>query len=114
MWRVLGKAAVAVVAAMLTGGCKEASRPVGVQSGGGDGEALFLRNCSPCHPNGSNILFPQKNLQRMTLAANGITTPDHIIAKMRHPGPRMRRFDKGDLSDAEARKIAEYILATFR
>jgi cytochrome c6 len=50
----------------------------------------------------------------MVLAANGITTTGGIIAKMRDPGPRMKRFTRDDLSDEEARKIAQYVLETFR
>lgn len=115
MSRVMRRVVIMILAAaVLPWGCKESSRQAGVQSGPGDGEALFLRNCAPCHPDGSNLLYPPKNLHRMTLAANGITTADGIIARMRHPGPRMRRFDEREISNADARKIAEYILATFR
>ncbi|MCM2358242.1 MAG: c-type cytochrome [Geobacteraceae bacterium] len=85
----------------------------GVESGK-SGEELFLTHCSGCHPDGGNVKYPRKSLDRMTLAANGITTPAGIVAKMRRPGPGMKTFDRQTISDADARKVAEYILATFR
>lgn len=91
------------------GGCQRK-----VPAGGATGEELFLLHCSGCHPGGKNLKYPAKSLDRLTLAANGITTPAGIVKKMRHPDPGMRRFDRSVLSDSEARRIAEYVLATFR
>jgi cytochrome c6 len=87
---------------------------VGVRDSGRTGGELFLTWCSGCHPNGGNSLYPGKNLDRMTLAANGITTPRGIVAKMRHPDPGMKEFDRQTISDADALKVAEYVLATFQ
>lgn len=81
---------------------------------GKSGEELFLIHCSGCHPNGGNVKYPPKSLDRMTLAANGITTPAGIVAKMRRPGPGMKPFDREAVSDADARKVAEYVLETFK
>jgi cytochrome c6 len=78
------------------------------------GGELFLRHCSGCHPDGGNSKYPQKTLDRFTLAANGIHTAADIVAKMRNPGQGMTRFDRQTIGDADARKIAEYILATFK
>lgn len=90
----------------------------GCRTGGRDsgqsGQELFLTHCSGCHPNGGNVIYPQKTLDRMTLAANGITTPAGIVAKMRHPDAGMKQFDRETISDAEARRVAEYVLATFK
>lgn len=90
-------------------------------SGGADrggsglsGGELFLRHCSGCHPEGGNSKYPQKSLDRFTLAANGIHTAEDIVATMRNPGQGMTRFDRQTIGDADARKIADYILATFR
>ena len=93
-------------------GKEAANSPAG--SGGLSGEVLFLQNCATCHPDGGNIFYPLKSLQRLTLSANGITTSAEIVARMRDPGPRMKRFDRSELSDADARKIADYVLSTFR
>jgi cytochrome c6 len=81
---------------------------------GKSGEALFTIHCSGCHQSGGNVKYPQKSLDRMTLAANGITTPQQIIQLMRRPGSGMKEFDRATLSDADARKVAEYVLATFK
>jgi mono/diheme cytochrome c family protein len=71
-------------------------------------------HCSGCHPGGGNVKYPQKSLDRVTLAANGITTPQQIVRLMRHPGRGMKAFDRRTVSDPDALKMAAYILATFR
>ena len=78
------------------------------------GEALFLRHCTGCHPDGKNLIYPPKDLLRMTLAANGITQPEKIVAVMRKPGRGMPRFDRTVISDDEAARIAVYVMAAFR
>jgi cytochrome c6 len=90
-------------------GCEGSGRESGMS-----GEALFTTHCSGCHPVGGNVRYPQKSLDRMTLAANGITTPKQIIQLMRHPGRGMKQFDQATISNADARKVAEYLLATFK
>ncbi len=78
------------------------------------GGELFSHYCAGCHPDGGNVLYPQKTLYRHDLAANGIATPAGIVAKMRHPDPGMKQFDKEYVSDRDALAIAQYVLATFR
>ena len=90
-------------------GCGGSGRDSGMS-----GEALFMVHCSGCHSGGVNVKYPQKSLDRMTLAANGITTPNQIIQLMRHPGRGMKTFDRETISDADAGKVAEYVLATFK
>lgn len=93
------------------GGCTDRNR---VERPSTSGEALFLRHCAGCHPQGRNLLYPQKDLQRLTLAANGITTPEGIVRVMRNPGRGMTRFDRTTLPDAEALLIGRYVLESFR
>ncbi|OGW53355.1 MAG: hypothetical protein A2Y81_03570 [Nitrospirae bacterium RBG_13_43_8] len=81
---------------------------------GKTGEALFKEHCEICHPDGGNIMDPQKTLHRKELAAHGITKPEGIVNKMRNPGPGMTKFDEKTIPDADAKKIAEYILETFK
>jgi len=81
---------------------------------GRSGEALFKQHCAVCHPDGSNIINPQKTLHKKDLEAHNIRKPADIIKKMRKPGPGMTRFDKKTIPDFKARKIAEYILETFK
>ena len=87
------------------------------------GRQLFINNCSPCHPDGDNIINPQKTLRKKDLDANKITTAEDIVKKMRNPGPfpthpqdwaGMKMFDQKAISDQDAYKIADYILKTFK
>ena len=78
------------------------------------GEGLFAQHCSGCHPDGGNIIYPQKTLHRIDLAANGITTPAGIVMKMRKPGQGMKRFDRTDIPDNDAYTIGQYVLVTFK
>jgi cytochrome c6 len=77
------------------------------------GEALFVRHCAVCHPNGGNIINSEKPLDRAALERNGITSSADIVAIMRQPGPGMMIFDPNVISDQDAEKIADYILKTF-
>ncbi len=86
------------------------------------GEALFKQNCSPCHPDGGNILNKEKTLSKKDREMNNIRTADDIVKKMRNPGAfdfhpnqwsGMKIFDDKKLSDEDARNIAEYVLKTF-
>ena len=86
----------------------------GIAREGSSGEVEFKQHCAVCHPDGGNIINPQKTLHRKNLKASNIKTPEDIIAKMRNPGPGMTKFDEKTIPDEEARKIAEYILETFK
>ncbi len=99
------------------------SLPVSNASGQISGEALFKEYCASCHRDGGNILNPKKTLQKDDREANNIKTADDIIKKMRNPGPSpthpqdwagMRMFDQKTIPDENARKIADYILETFK
>jgi cytochrome c6 len=99
-----------LIAIMATGCSPRASR----DQSGPSGEALFLRHCAGCHPDGKNIIYPAKDLRQMTLTANGISKPEDIMAVMRNPGRGMPRFDRAVIPDDEAGRIALYIMKTFR
>ena len=77
------------------------------------GEALFKQHCSPCHPDGGNVINPQKTLHKKDREANGVKTAADIVGKMRNPGPGMTKFDEQTIPDADAKEIAEYVLRTF-
>ena len=78
------------------------------------GEAAFKENCAVCHPDGGNIINPKKTLHKSDRDANNVKTVADIINKMRNPGPGMTKFDDKTISNDEAKKIAEYILKTFK
>ena len=77
------------------------------------GEALFIKHCALCHPNGGNIIRPEKTLLKKHLDEHGINTAEDIVHLMRNPGPGMQTFSEDKLPDADAAKIADYILKTF-
>ena len=78
------------------------------------GRELFRRHCNFCHPGGRNVVRKGKELYREVLIRNGITSPEDIVKKMRHPGPGMPTFSERRIPDDEARAIAEYVWKTFR
>ena len=78
------------------------------------GEALYKQYCATCHPDGGNIVNPQKTLHVTDREAHNIRKPADIIEKMRNPGPGMIRFDEKTILDKEASEIAEYILKTIK
>ena len=80
---------------------------------GKSGEALFKENCSVCHPDGGNIVNPQKTLHKKDRDANNVKTAEDIIKKMRNPGPGMTKFDEKTIGQKEATEIANYIIKTF-
>ena len=94
----------------MQGGCKGNLS----HDSGKSGQELFQLYCSGCHPNGGNVIYPQKTLDRMTLAANGVTKPDDIVALLRNPGRGMKKFDRGTVSDKDAMAIAQYVFASFK
>lgn len=74
----------------------------------------FDKHCAVCHPGGGNIINKDKFIGKSALAKNGIKNWKAIVDKMRNPGPGMTKFEKKDISDKEARAIAEYVLKTFK
>ena len=100
-----------ILAAIMATGCSPETKQ---EQTGPSGESLFLRHCAGCHPEGKNLIYPPKDLRRMTLAANGISQPEDIVALLRNPGRGMPRFDRTVIPDDEARRIAAYVMAAFR
>jgi len=77
-------------------------------------EAEFKEHCAMCHPDGGNIMNPQKTLSKKDRSLHKIVTEADIIKIMRNPGPGMTRFDEKTVSDKEAKTIADYIIKTFK
>jgi len=78
------------------------------------GENLFNEHCVVCHPGGGNITNPTKTLHSSDLKANNVIKPKDIIAIMRNPEIGMPKFDNEKIPDNFAKKLAEYILKTFK
>lgn len=77
------------------------------------GEELFMQHCTVCHPNGGNVIKPNRTLHKKVLAREGVKDADGIVKLMRNPGEGMTRFETMDISDQDAKSIADYILKTF-
>lgn len=77
------------------------------------GEQLFKQHCAACHPNGGNTITPAKTLSKKAMADRNIKSADDIVKIMRNPGPGMNKFDEGMIPNDDAKKIGDYILATF-
>lgn len=80
----------------------------------GSAETLFKQHCAACHPNGGNIVNPQKTLSKKDRETNKVKTADDIVRQMRNPGPGMSKFDTKLVSDKDAHMIAEYVINTFK
>lgn len=71
------------------------------------GEAVFKEKCMACHPDGGNIMNPQKSIK-------GLKDTKSIVRKVRSGGNGMTAFDAKAISDADAKAVAEYIVKTFK
>ncbi|MDD2735121.1 MAG: c-type cytochrome [Desulfuromonadaceae bacterium] len=78
------------------------------------GKNKFEEHCAACHPGGGNTINQMKTLHKNELKANGVKSAKDIIAKIRNPGPGMTKFDEKNISNAEAKAIAEYVQKTFK
>lgn len=105
---IVAAAALVFVTAVIAQSGEKAS------AAGQSGEALFKQNCASCHPEGGNIINPQKTLNKKSREANNVKTAGNIVKVMRNPGPGMTKFDEKTLPVDDARKIANYIVNTFR
>ncbi len=78
------------------------------------GEALFQQHCAVCHPGGGNTVNPEYPLKKSSMESHGVKTAGDIVNAMRNPGPGMPPLPKQAISDKDAKKIANYILKTFK
>lgn len=78
------------------------------------GGKLFKKHCEACHPNGGNIIKPEKSLHKKERQANKVIAAKDIVRLMRKPGPGMVKFGEDVISEKDAKAIANYILKTFK
>jgi cytochrome c6 len=89
--------------------------PPAPATAGMTGAELFKQYCAVCHPDGGNTINPKKTLNAKAMAQRSkITKAEDIVRVMRNPGPGMNKFDEATVSDENAKKIGEYVLATFK
>ena len=79
-----------------------------------DAAAAYGTHCAACHPDGGNIINSQKTLQRASLEAHGITSPEDIVKVMRNPGQGMPAFGPEAIPDDQALAIARYVWETYK
>jgi len=77
------------------------------------GKMLFEQHCAICHPDGRNLIRPEKTLVRERLEKVGLSTTGALVTLMRHPGPGMKTFPPETLTNEEVTAIARYVLETF-
>ena len=103
-----------VVGLVAAGICLCVIGPLVREAKAADGAHLFKQHCAVCHPNGGNIINPSFTLHKKDREAHGVKTVQDVIGRMRNPGPGMTKFDTRTINDDDAKKIAEYVLETFK
>lgn len=71
------------------------------------GRDEFQTNCSPCHPDGNNVLKPEKPIKGSKKLANFKT----FLSWIRNPVQPMTPFPPSQISDKQARELYDYTLA---
>jgi len=79
------------------------------------GRRLFEKHCAVCHPNGGNVVNPNKTLRKKHLADNGLSIPDALVSYMQNPGTGMPKLvhEDREITNKQAKSIAAYIIETF-
>lgn len=70
------------------------------------GEAVFQQNCSVCHPDGGNLIKPDKPIKGSTKLKNLKT----FIGYIRSPYSPMPAFPASKISDQKAQELYDYIV----
>jgi cytochrome c6 len=81
----------------------------GIQQGAtasASAQQLFKENCAACHVGGGNIVNPKMPLKGAPL----LKTFAAFLTQIRKPQPPMPAFPPAKISDAQARKLYDYIL----
>lgn len=73
------------------------------------GKEIFQANCSVCHIGGTNIIIPEKNLKKNSLAANGMNSLNAITYQIINGKNGMPAFG-GRLEEEEIEILASYVL----
>ncbi|MDO3380064.1 c-type cytochrome [Geoalkalibacter halelectricus] len=77
-------------------------------------ESLFNQHCAACHPDGGNVMRPERNLSHANLMERGLGTPESLRDYLRDPGPGMPAFDANTISDEQGENLGHYILEKFQ
>jgi cytochrome c6 len=77
-----------------------------------EGKRLFLKHCAICHPNGLNVVNPEKTLSKRDLDKNGLRSIDSLVRYMMNPGQGMPKLvhENQEITKEQAKGVAVYIL----
>jgi cytochrome c6 len=77
-----------------------------------EGKRLFLKHCAVCHPNGQNVVNPEKKLIKKDLDKNGLGTIDSLVRYMLNPGQGMPKLvhENEEITKDQATEVAAYIV----
>jgi mono/diheme cytochrome c family protein len=73
---------------------------------GSPGEVLLKENCAACHPNGGNVINPNKPLK----GAQTLNTFETFLSWIRKPIQPMPPFPPSKISDQQAKELYDYLL----
>lgn len=76
------------------------------------GQKIFIENCNVCHQDGTNIIIPEKNLQRESLKTNGMDNIISIKYQITNGKNGMPAFG-GRLSESEIGEVSNYVVEKF-
>lgn len=82
---------------------------MGIGQGTGKGKTgreEFQKNCTPCHPDGGNVIKREKPMKESKKLANFNT----FLAWIRNPVQTMPTFPPSQISDKQARELYDYIV----
>ena len=77
-----------------------------------EGKRLFIKHCAVCHPNGQNVVNPEKTLIKKDLDKNGLSTIDSLVRYMINPGQGMPKLvhENQEITKEQAKWVAAYIV----
>jgi cytochrome c6 len=77
-----------------------------------EGKRLFLKHCAVCHPNGQNVVNPEKTLTKKDLDKNGLGTIDSLVRYLINPGQGMPKLvhENEEITKDQAKGVAAYIV----
>nr|YP_010032280.1 PetJ [Schizocladia ischiensis]QOW07487.1 PetJ [Schizocladia ischiensis] len=76
----------------------------------GKGKTIFDANCAACHDGGNNVIMPEKNLKKDTLAQNEMNSSSAITYQVTNGKNAMPAFG-GRLSDEDITNVASFVLS---
>ena len=80
---------------------------IGQETGSeGKGRETFAMNCSPCHPQGGNLIKPEKTIK----GSKKLTNPKALLEWIRKSVASMPVFPAARISDKQAEELYLYIV----